>query len=582
MKKKIYIIVFCFLYFPVAFSQKQESISLKILTYSSEDQKVLSKYTYKKNFSSEIEAFAEVKTVIYDLFSRGFLTARLDSIKNDTNRTSAYLFIGEKYELASLCRGNVDSRILNDIGCKYKNYKGNAINFSDISNSIEKILKYCENNGYPFAEVFLDSLELSGNKLSGALNLKKNTKILIDSIIVKGNGKISRKYLQSYLSIKPNELYNEAEIKAISTKIKEIPFISEIKPPEVIFIKDKAKINIYLNKKKASQFNGIIGVMPNDKTTGKLLINGELKLKLLSAFGRGELIDFFWRSIEKSTQELNVNFAFPYLFSTPFGIDYKFNLFKKDTSYLTLNHNIGIQYLFSTISYIKAFAEIQSSSIIKASGLENATVLPDYADISSTLYGIELVHEKLDYRLNPRKGFFLKISGAAGLKNIKVNDKVNPVLYDSLQLRSNQYKFAADAGVFFPFLRRHTFYFNSKDGYIVNNNLFDNELFKIGGLKTLKGFDEESIHASLFTILTFEYRFLFERNSYFCLFANAAYYEKRLHNSFMCDSPYGFGAGINFETKIGIFSFYYALGSEFGNPIEFKQSKIHFGITSYF
>jgi outer membrane protein assembly factor BamA len=405
---------------------------------------------------------------------------------------------------------------------------------------------------------------------------------LIDSVLVKGNAKISKKYLQNYLSIKPDDVYNETEIRAISTKVKEIPFISEIKPSEAIFIKDRAKIYLYLNKRKASQFNGIIGVMPNDKTTGKLLINGELKLKLLSAFGRGELIDFYWKSIEKGTQDLSLNFAYPYLFSTPFGIDYKFSLYKKDTSYMNLNNNIGIQYLFSTLSYIKAFAEILSSSIIKASGLENATVLPDYADMSSTLYGIELAHEKLDYRFNPRKGFFFKVSAAAGLKKIKENDKINPILYDSIQLTSNQYKLTADAGIFIPLLKRHTFYFNTKDGYIINNNLFENELFKIGGLKTLKGFDEESIHASMFTILTFEYRFLFDQNSYFCVFANAAYYEKRLHNSFACDSPYGFGAGVNFETKIGIFSLYYALGSEFGNSIEFKQAKIHFGITSYF
>lgn len=529
-----------------------------------------------------IDAGNEIKVVLLDLFSRGYLTARFDSVINDSSQSRAYLYIGEKYKLSSLRRGNIDTKILSDVGYKSKYFAGNAFVYSEVSETIEKIIKYCENSGYPFAEVTLDSLEISGNEISASLNLKKNVKILIDSILVKGNGKISRKYLQNYLSIKPNDLYNESEIKAISNKLKEIPFISEIKPPEVIFIKDRAKVMLYLNKKKASQFNGIIGFMPNDKTTGKLVINGELKLKLLSAFGRGELIDFFWRSIEKSTQELNLNFAFPYLFSTPFGIDYKFNLFKKDTSYLTLNNNIGIQYLFSTLTYIKAFAEIQSSSIIKASGLENATVLPDYADISSTLYGIELAHERLDYRLNPRKGYFIKLSGAAGIKNIKINDKVNPVLYDSLQLKSNQYKLVADAGIFLPFFKRHTFYFNSKNGYIINNNLFENELFKIGGLKTLRGFDEESIHPSMFSILTIEYRFLFERNSYFNVFINGAYYEKNLYNSFVHDTPYGFGAGVNFETKVGIFSLNYALGSQFGSSIEFKQSKIHFGIVSYF
>ncbi|MCC6690169.1 MAG: hypothetical protein IT235_01425, partial [Bacteroidia bacterium] len=53
-------------------------------------------------------------------------------------------------------------------------------------------------------------------------------------------------------------------------------------------------------------------------------------------------------------------------------------------------------------------------------------------------------------------------------------------------------------------------------------------------------------------------------------------------NTSVHDTPYGFGAGTSFETKAGIFSLDYALGSQLGNPIYLKSGKIHFGIVSYF
>jgi outer membrane translocation and assembly module TamA len=79
-----------------------------------------------------------------------------------------------------------------------------------------------------------------------------------------------------------------------------------------------------------------------------------------------------------------------------------------------------------------------------------------------------------------------------------------------------------------------------------------------------------------------EYRYLFEQNSYLFAFWNGAYYESRTSTAFIHDTPYGFGAGVSFETKAGIFSLSYALGKQFSNPINFKSAKIHFGIVSYF
>jgi hemolysin activation/secretion protein len=139
-----------------------------------------------------------------------------------------------------------------------------------------------------------------------------------------------------------------------------------------------------------------------------------------------------------------------------------------------------------------------------------------------------------------------------------------------------------DAGLFIPLFRSSTFLIANKSGFLENKNLFENELFRIGGLKTLRGFDEESLTASVFSIFTLEFRYLFDENSFFQVFMDAAWYERNSTTAYLHDTPYGFGIGVNFETKAGIFALSYAMGKSDSQELQFKSAKIHFGLTAKF
>ena len=95
-------------------------------------------------------------------------------------------------------------------------------------------------------------------------------------------------------------------------------------------------------------------------------------------------------------------------------------------------------------------------------------------------------------------------------------------------------------------------------------------------------FDEEAILATFFNVITLEFRYLLSQNSYFNVFFDGAYAERRLERSYENDFPFGFGAGLAFETKAGLFGVSYALGRQQKNPIDFKSAKIHFGYVNYF
>lgn len=555
---------------------------------SCQPNEFLSKITYKKSFLSKTERDREVQNVLFALFDNAYLTAEIEGrtmVETDTMNEIVSIAAGEAYKWAGLRKGNVDEGILNEVGYREKLFAGKPIYYKEVIRIQEKILRYCENNGYPFASIKLDSVRITSgsSSIAASLNLQKNILIRIDSIVNRGSAKISSVYLQSYFGIHSGDLYSESMIRKLNKRIKELPFVKERIPFRALFPGEKAKVELFLEKKRASQFDGIVGLLPDNKT-GKVLLTGDVRLKLHNSFNRGELLDLNWRRLQAGTQDLKTRIIFPFLFKTPFGIDANFKLYKKDSTYLEVNPNIGIQYHFWGENYFKVFVNRKQMALINTKGLEFITVLPPYADITSSIYGMSLKLEDLDYRLNPRKGYSFTGTAGAGNKMIRKNDKLNPVIYNNLKLNSMQYSTELEAEVFMPIKNRSTLKIGNRSAYLHNENLFQNELFRLGGLKTIRGFDEESIFASVYSIFTLEYRYLLEENSYLFFFGNGAYCENQSisYTGDRYDAPYGFGAGISFETRAGIFSINYALGSQFNNPIDIRAGKVHFGIVNYF
>ncbi len=527
-------------------------------------------------------AQAKLKTLITTLHGKAYLSATIDSIWGDSTYTSALLRTGKPYKWAFLSNGNVDDGWLGKTGFRERVYKNRPFDFREVQRVEDAIIQQAENNGYPFAAIRLDSLLAVNGTLSASLMIDLNQLYTIDSLSIRGKSKIKVGYMKNYLGIKPGNLYDESRINRISTRIRELPFAKEYAPALAKFYEKNAVIVLFLEEKKASQFDGILGILPDNNKPGKVLLTGELNLRLQNAFGRGELIDLRWRKLQVQTQDLKVNLAYPYLFASPFGVEYKLDLYKRDTTFLNVNNHLAIQYMLAGGNFYKVYIENRSSSLLSTKGLENITKLPENADTKLILYGMGVKFDKVDYRLNPRKGFKIAFNGGAGNKNIKKNSALKPELYDSLLLKSLQINTDINLEYYIPLGNRHVIKTRMQGATMYNKQLFQNELYRIGGLKTLRGFDEESIFVSSYGIGTLEYRFLLETNSFFYGFIDAAWWERKIPGRYLRDTPYGFGAGISFETRLGIFTLNYALGSQFGKLAQFRAAKIHFGIVSMF
>lgn len=543
--------------------------------------KFIDEFIVKNIFNDSLAILKNYTQLLIKFYELGYLESSIDTIIWNDSVVTAHLFVGKTYNGLKIVDSNLDEKLLNTIGINKTSFENRVFNPGQLVKLSQKVIMHFENSGYPFVQIQLNDIEYKEDRINASLFVDKKAMVTIDSVIVKGNSKINSSYVYNYLNIKPGDIYNESILNKIENRIKELNFIDLEKETQIYFRQNKARVYLYLKDRKVSTVDGILG-MQSDRESGKVSLTGEVKLFLSNSFSRGERLNFHWKQPRKLTQNLEVDLVYPYLFSSPFGVNAELEIYKHDTSYLDLEQLIGIQYIFSGNNYLEAFVMYKNSSLLSTENFSNLTQLPDFADISSTNYGLKLNVEKLDYKFNPRKGWIADISFSVGAKSIEKNSRLNEALYDSLLLKSNQYQANIKANYFINIYKRNVLNLGINSAMLIGDNIFSNQLFRIGGLNSIRGFDEESILASTYAILNFEYRYLLEENAYFLLFVNGAFYELEARGNYIKDTPVGFGAGIAFETKLGIFNLNYALGQQFDNPIFFGNAKLHFGIVNYF
>ena len=583
-------------------SAAQKRFTLQLKPLDKDAAFIKKRVSYQNRLADSLAAVTTLQRVILQLHEQSYLEASVDVLERRDTVFLAYLNIGDPYEWAFLKNGNVEEAFLSQVGFRERLYSDKPFNHREVVELQESLLKYAENNGFPFASVWLDSIEVVDSKISAQLFMQKNRLVLIDTINIIGDAKISAAYLENYLGLKEDNYYNKNRILKIRNRIREVPFLEEKSDATVTFAGEKATINLFLENKKASRFDFLFGFLPTNNTTQvpgaptakSFQLTATVNADLRNQFGLGERIFIEFEQLRPETQRLDLQFEYPYIFKLPFGVDTRFYLYKRDSSYIDVDFNIGLQYLFEGGNYLKLFWNQVSTTLltVDTQTIINTKMLPPNLDVSNSIIGVEYNMQKLDYRYNPRKGWSVLLRGGNGIKVIKKNTTILGIsdedfnyasLYDSISLRSYQYSGSGKLAGYLPLFVRGVVMGRLQFGGIFGKQpIYRNEQFRIGGSRVMRGYNEESIFATRFAVFTLEYRFVIGQNSYLYTFGDYGYIENITPDIMRYEHPLGFGAGITFETKVGIFGFSLALGRLSDNTFDFRNVKSHFGYINVF
>lgn len=533
--------------------------------------------------------------------NQNYFEASIDKIDKKDSVFSAVLHLGKRYDKITLYPGNVDKRILEAVGFRQKKFQNQAISYNAITTLQHSILNHLENNGYPLATISLDSIRYSNQGFSTELRLQKGKKIFFDGIELEEDSiKIAMSFLENYLGVSPKTIFEQKKVVNIKKRINELPYVNLEGEPYLSFSDNKAKIKMLLSKRNASRFDALLGLLPSENNaTSKrnFAITGTLNLDLQNSLGKGERLSIDFQRLRAETQEIKVQAAYPYLFNLNIGVDAALNIYKSDTSFTDIRLIAGLQRLFSGNNFIKIYwSRLQTNlGVIDTILLQNSRRLPDKLDLLGDVYGLEWQQQQLDYRLNPRKGWSFIIRGDVGKRKILKNNTIisfkdpnSPdfdfaTLYDTVSLNALRFQGSMNLSFYLPLFQQSTLKFGLQAAGIFSKKpIYQNEQFRLGGNRQLRGFDEASIFSSRYVLSTLEYRFLFGQNSYFNVFNDLAYIENYTSLKRQILRPISFGAGMTFETKAGLFSLTYALGKDISTAFDVRAGKIHFGYINVF
>jgi len=582
---------------PAVFSQ----YILKVLPVDRDSQFVHNTLALQTNFLNRLLCVKYVTELPATLQSKGYPTASIDSVWFDSTSAGVKLFVGESYKVADVKVKAADKKLLDQAGWNDRAINGKPLDAVQLKQMQERLLDYFENNGYPFAKIHLDSLSFDEDKLTAHLDIDKGPLYKIDSIRIYGDVRISSAFMQRYLDIKNGSIYQKSKLQNVNKRISELPYLQETQPWNLTMLGTGSVVNLYLKPKKSSQINVLVGFLPATQTSNnpydqvrtKLLFTGEANINLRNALGNGETIGLNWQQLQQKSPRLNLLYQQPYLGGTPFGISTTFDLYKKDSSFLNLSFVVGLQYALSINQTGKVFVQTLRTNLLSVDTftLKATKRLPNEIDVSSVNVGVDYELNKTNYRLNPRRGYEFQVTASAGTRTIRKNSAIIKLydpsfnfesLYDSIKLKTYQFKVKGAAAKYFQVTRQSTIKTAVSGGWFQSPNIFRNELFQIGGYRLMRGFDEESIFASQYAVGTVEYRYLVGINSFFFAFTDYGWAENRSVNIQTSNTFIGAGLGLAFETKAGIFNISYATGKRNDLKFDLRQSKIHIGYVNYF
>ena len=251
------------------------------------------------------------------------------------------------------------------------------------------------------------------------------------------------------------------------------------------------------------------------------------------------------------------------MFKTPFGASGELKIFKRDSSFVTTEHQLRTTYQIApTFQTYLGYRSFNSSNL-----LDQTVAGTPIEDFESKFVTIGTAYTKHQNRpLFPVKTF-LSIDLGAGSRERK-------------SVTEDQYRAEATLSTIFQLNPKNSLFVQSTTNALLSDSYLTNELFRFGGINSIRGFEENSIDASLFSVINTEYRYEFNEAIFAHSIIDLAYFENQTLS--LKQKLYSFGMGMGLTTKAGLFRFIVANGNAENQNFNFSNSKIHISVTSKF
>jgi outer membrane translocation and assembly module TamA len=570
LKRNFWLFLLLNIYISFSNTTFGQELYLKISGKTPAENKILEQIDYTEKFQDYLSLEKEVVSFLENIERKGFIESTIENFSkvNDSTYLAEVNFKNTYNKIRINLPENFNDKTNFD-GLQFYTSEITTTYIETEFENIEFVLshlnKLLTQSGNTFATVQLRNFSVqkeSKNTILADLYIDKGELRRITKINIEGYEKFPRSFLKYTIGLKPGQLFDEEKLLEKSLLLENLGFVKNIKPPEILFTEDETEVFLYLEKHNNNLFDGIIG-FATDEESGNIEFNGYLNLVLSNNLNYGEKLILNYKNDGNNQEQFFIRAELPFLFKSPFGLEAELNIFNRDTTFTSVEQSLLVNYQLNTKT--KLFTGYKS---FRSENLNNEIAIVNLIEDFTSRFGVI----GFSYQRPQNNSLFPYKTIIANTNDLGRREVRG--------LSTSQIRTRLRAEHIFNLNFQNSIFIGSSTGALFSENYFINELFRFGGITSIRGFDENSIDASTYSVLNTEYRYLLSNDSYIHSIIDFAYFENNALD--IQGNLYSFGFGLGLQTKAGIFKLNIANGKQDSQSFRFSNTKIHLSLNAVF
>lgn len=534
-----------------------QNYHLKIAPIHESDIKLIDSIGYEKVHKNNKQVILETIKFQNKLNEIGYLECLYNHNSKENDSTFVYkINLGFKTDSIKIycnSQNDITKFILKDKDTL-------SIPFQNTTFFINNVLKNLEKNGFSLCKIQLKNLNHNKKNLVAELIVETGNKRILNNIVINGFENFPESHRKQIFKKYKNSNFNQDNLNKIYYDFNKLTFARQIKYPEILFTTDTTKVYVYLEKNKPNKFDGYIGF--NNNKSNKTDFVGYLDLLLINSLNIGEDFRLYWKSDGSNQKTINIGAGIPYIFKTPFALKANLNIFKQDSIFQNTKKGVDIGYLFNYNT--RLYLGYLSTTSVAIQNQSNSSI---------TNFNNSFITSTFEYKISNSDDLLFQ-------EKTKVNLKIGTGNRNSTITNSKQVFVNLDFKDLIYLNKKNIFEIRSNNFFLKSDNFLTSELFRFGGINSVRGFNENSLQANSMTSILTEYRYLLNSEIYIHSILDYALYKDSINLS--NEKILGIGFGFGILTKNGLFNLVYANGSNSDQAIKLSNSLIHFSFKASF
>lgn len=522
--------------------------------------------------------------LLEELRESGHYFARIDSIKVDTSNVPVvfrlYARRGPLVRVGEITITGIAVFSEEEILREMETRRGEVLNTRKLESDLESIARRYERAGYPLAEVSVDRIDANASDpytLDLDFSVREGVRPKLSRIDLKGAKRTRSDFALRLANLQKNLPLTLFDPEAIRDRLLESGLFTQVGFPELVVESDSGVVvSVEVIEAPPGSFDLVLGYQPPRSAGAASGIVGNGHLLMQNVFGGGRQISIRLNRLPGQVSSLDLHVSDPFVFKTPIRLDGSFNGYQQDSLYAKQAFSGEAGYKFR--SGMEVFVTLTSETTRPGgAGVDLRNGRQVIPRSQATFAGLGLRYQRIDDRVNPRKGLAARIDFEQGRKNRSERsvtaDSDTAMTYSRLR----QSRVKTDVMVFFPTFSRQVLVLGGQLSLLVSDSYDRADLFRFGGALSLRGYDEDQFVGRVTARSLVEYRYQMDRSSYGYLFTDLGYYNTPTLPGVESAEDWlsGFGLGIQFSTGVGLINASYAMSPQDGPT----NGRVHVGLS---